>query len=89
MNYLKKKLLNSYESTLPVEGREICKEVDSLISDDIDLIRENARTYCYFCTSIKRDAVDTKLRDKCEKYFKNLSNYDSIKYTFKHLRPKK
>ena len=40
------KLISSYESTLAVEGREICKEVDSILEDDIDLIREKASTYC-------------------------------------------
>ena len=44
------KLISSYESTLAVEGREICKEVDSILEDDIDLIREKASTYCYLCT---------------------------------------
>ena len=29
-----KQLLSSYETTLAVEGEEICKEVDSLFHDD-------------------------------------------------------
>ena len=47
-------LVDSYESTLAVEGDEICKEVDSLISYDFDLMRMKARTYCYFYTEIKK-----------------------------------
>ena len=31
-------LLSSYESTLAVEGSEICKEVDSLIQDDHEIV---------------------------------------------------
>ena len=27
-------LISSYESTLAAEGKEICKEVDSLLQDD-------------------------------------------------------
>ena len=37
MNHFEKfenQLLSSYESTLAVEGREICKEVDSILEDD-------------------------------------------------------
>ena len=48
------KLISSYESTLAVEGREICKEVDSILEDDIDLIREKASTYCYLCRELKK-----------------------------------
>ena len=29
-----KQLISSYESTLALEGREICKEVDSILEDD-------------------------------------------------------
>ena len=79
------KLISSYESTLVVEGREICKKVDSILSDNIDLIREKAFTYCDFCTTLKRDAVDTKLIDRCEKYLKNISNYNHIKNTLKDV----
>ena len=52
-----KQLLSSYESTLAIEGEEICKEVDSLFSDDIDLIREKANVYCLRCTSFKKDVI--------------------------------
>ena len=47
-------LLSSYESTLAVEGREICKEVDSLNQDDHELLIEKAEAYCLFCTDPKR-----------------------------------
>ena len=41
-------LLSSYESTLAVEGEEICKEVESLNQDDLELIIEKAKAYCIF-----------------------------------------
>ena len=43
-----KQLLSSYESTLALEGREICKEVDSILSDDHELLIEKANAYCLF-----------------------------------------
>ena len=56
-----KQLLSSYESILTVEGAEICKEVDSIFEDDIDLIIEKAHVYCMRCVSSKRDVIDAKL----------------------------
>ena len=79
------KLISAYESTLAVEGREICKEVDSILEDDIDLIREKASTYCFLCTELKRDAIDKNLFDKCEKYLKDLRNYRDIKHTLEDI----
>ena len=37
--------ISSYESTLAAEGRKICKEVESLISDYNELLIEKANTY--------------------------------------------
>ena len=41
-------LISSYESTLALEGEEICKEVDSSIQDDHKLLIKKARAYCLF-----------------------------------------
>ena len=79
------KLISAYESTLAVEGREICKEVDSILEDDIDLLREKANTYCILCTVLKKDAIDKNLFDKCEKYLKDLRNYKDIKNTLENI----
>ena len=79
------KLLSSYESTLAVEGVEICKEVDSILPDDIDLIREKANTHCILCTELKKDVIDTKLLDRCENYLKDLRNYRDIKNTLENI----
>ena len=78
-------LLSSYESTLAVEGAEICKEVDSILEDDIDLIRDKANVYCILCTSLKKDAIDKNLFDKCEKYLTDLRNYIHIKNTLEDI----
>ena len=53
-------LISSYESTLAAEGREICKEVDSILEDD-KLLVEKTNAYCLFCTDPKRVNIDTKL----------------------------
>ena len=78
-------LISSYESTLAVEGGEICKEVDSILEDDIDLIREKASTYCFICTRLKKDAIDAKLLERCEKYLEDLRNYSHIKNTLEDI----
>ena len=87
MNHFEKfenQLLSSYESTLAEEGSEICKEVDSLIQDDHELLIENANAYCLFLTDPKRD-IDKNLIDKCEKYLKDLRNFRDIKNTLDHI----
>ena len=70
---------------MAVEGREICKEVDSILEDDIDLTREKANTYCFLCTDLKKDAIDAKLLERCEKYLNDLRKYRDIKYTLENI----
>ena len=79
------KLISSYESTLAIEGSEICKEVDSVLEDDIDLIREKALAYCLLCKDLKKDAIDTKLIERCKKYLDDFRNYNHIKNTLKDI----
>ena len=45
---IENQLLSSYESTLALEGEEICKEVDSLFQDNHELLIEKANAYCLF-----------------------------------------
>ena len=80
-----KQLLSSYKSTLAVEGSEICKEVDSLIQDDDELLIEKANAYCRFCTDSKRVNIDEKLFDKCKKYLNDLRNNRNIKDTLDYI----
>ena len=48
MEKLEEHFITSYQSTLAKEGKEICKEVDSIICDNDELMVEKADTYCYF-----------------------------------------
>ena len=79
------KLISSYESTLAVEGREICKEVDSILEDDIDLLREKALAYCLLCKDLKKDVLDVKLIERCRKYLDDFRNYNHIKNTLEDI----
>ena len=84
MNCFKKfenQLISSYESTLAIEGEQICKEVDSILGDNDYLLIEKANTYCLFCTNPKRFYIDAKLVERCKKYLDNMRNYRDIKYT--------
>ena len=69
---------------MAVEGWEICKEVDSILSDDIDLLIEKANTYCLLCTDPKRVNIDEKILEKCRKFLKNFSRYRYIKYSLEN-----
>ena len=78
-------LISSYESTLAAEGRKICKEVESLISDYNELLIEKANTYCLLYTDPKRVDINKNLFDRCEKYLEDLTNFRDIKNTLKHI----
>ena len=80
-----KQLISSYESTLAVEGEEICKEVDSLIQDNHELLIEKGNAYCLFCTDPKRVDIDEKIVEKCRKFLKNISNYRCIKNILENI----
>ena len=88
MSHFKKiedQLISTYESTLAVEGREVCEEVDSILPDDIDLIREKAHAYCLLCTFFKKDVIYSMLLDRCKKYLDDTKNYNQIKSTLEHI----
>ena len=80
-----KQLISSYESTLALEGREICKEVDSILEDDDELLVEKANAYCLFCTDPKRVDIDEKIVEKCRKFSKDISNYRCIKNILENI----
>ena len=80
-----KQLISSYESTLAVEGREICKEVDSILEDDDELLVEKDNAYCLFCTDPKRVNIDEKLFERCKKYLDDIRNYSDINYILKNI----
>ena len=88
MNHFEKfenQLISSYESTLAVEGEEICKEVDSILEDNDELLVEKANAYCLFCTDPKRVNIDEKLFERCKKYLDDIRNYRDIKYTLENI----
>ena len=78
-------LISSYESTLAVEGREICKEVDSILEDDDELLVEKANAYCLFCTHPKRVDIDKNLFERCKKYLRSMSRLNYIKIHMEYL----
>ena len=78
-------LRSSYESTLAIEGEEICKEVDSILEDDDEFLVEKANAYCLFCTDSKRVNIDEKLFERCKKYLDDIRNYRDIKYILKNI----
>ena len=84
-----KQLISSYELTLAKEGREICKEVDSILQDNDKLLVEKANSYCFFCTDPKRVNIDPNLFERCEKYLDNMRNYRDIKITLEFISRKR
>ena len=78
-------LLDSYESTLVAEGKEIFEEIRSIYINNIYLDIEKARSYCLFFTHPERKDIDKKLFDKCKKYLKDLRNYSNIKNSLEDI----
>ena len=85
MEQIEEQFINSYETALAKEGKEICKEVDQLIKDNKKFVIDKAQAYCSFCLSFKKDVMDDKLYERCEKYSDDMRNYRDIKYTLEHI----
>ena len=78
MEKLEDQFITSCETASSKEGKEICKEVDQLIKDDKKFDIDKARTYCSFCLSFKKDFMDEKLYERCNKYLDDNRNYRLI-----------
>ena len=78
-------LISSYDSTLAAEGKEVCKEVDSLLQDDKEFNIDKAEYYCHFCLTFRKDSLDKNLLNKCQKFKYNNSNFRSIKYNLNSI----
>ena len=85
MEDLEKHFFTSYESYLAKEGKEICKEVDSIICDNYAFMVEKAYTYCNFISRSKSHGFDPKLVDRCRKYLGEMSSYRRIKQTLEEV----
>ena len=48
LDKLKENIIGRYNMALALNGDEICKEIDSILSDDLDLMRMKAHCYCLF-----------------------------------------
>lgn len=77
LDKLKKDISHRYEIALALNGYEICKKIDSVLSDDSDLMRIKANFYCVFYTN-RKNGVDTKLYEKCRKYLDHDCYYEKI-----------
>ena len=82
MEQIEKKFITSYLSILAKEGKEICKEVDSIMCDNDELMVEKATTYCNFISHSIRHGFDPKLVDRCRKYIDDVNNFMRFKSTF-------
>ena len=85
MEQIEKQFITSYLSILAKEGKEICKEVDSIICDNDELMVEKANTYCQFISSFKVGCVDKKLVERCKNYIENVINFHRFKSTFNQV----
>ena len=85
MEKLEDQFITSCETALSKEGKEICKEVDQLIKDDKKFDIDKAQSFCNFCLSFKKDVMDEKLYERCEKYLYDNTKYNIIKNTLKDI----
>ena len=82
MEQIEKQFITSYQSILAKEGKEICKEVESIFDDNDELLVKKANTYCQFISSFKVDGVHPKLVEICQNYIDDLNNFNLYKSTF-------
>lgn len=48
LDKLKESIIDRYEMALSLNGDELCKEIDCVLPDDLDLMRSKAICYCFF-----------------------------------------
>ena len=82
MEQIEKQFINSYLSILAKEGKEICKEVESIFNDNDELIKGKAMSYCQF---ISLNCDDKKLVERCHNYIENVNNFNRFESTFKKV----
>ena len=76
LDKMKKDIIDRYEMALALNGDEICKEIDSILSDDLELMMVKASCYCVFY--IDRIDANKELKKKCQDYLDNLRYYERI-----------
>ena len=81
----KNQLISSYKLTLTKEGEKICKEIDSMLGENDELLVEKANAYCSFFTNLKILGLDTKMIKRCKNYLDDMRNYRDIKNTLEHI----
>lgn len=82
---MEENFINSYIKKLSKEGKEICKKVDLLFSNNDKLTREKAFTYCNFICRTNDD-VDPNLEHLCDKYREKISSFNKYESNFKNLK---
>ena len=85
MEKIKDQFIISYETALDKEGKEICKEVDSMLGENDELLVEKANSYCFFIINSKIVDIDPKLVDRCKKYLDDMRKYRNIMVTLEHF----
>ena len=80
MEQIEKNFITSYQSTLAKEGKEICKEVESIFDDNDELTKEKDNTYCQFISLVNCD--NKKLVERCQNYIDDVNNFNRYKSTF-------
>ena len=83
MEQIEKQFITSYLSILAKEGKEICKEVESIFDDNDELMKEKANTYCQFISLVNYD--DKKLVERCNNYIEKVNNFHRFESTFKKV----
>ena len=84
MNHFEKfknQILSNYESDLAKEAREICKEVESVLGENNELIVEKAFNYCYIIKRSKRLNINLnpEFVERCINYLNENSCYNRLK----------
>ena len=86
MEQIEKKFITSYESELAKEGKEIYKEVCSIVGNNDEMIVEKAKTFCkFFCYNLE-DNLNENLRKKCKKYLEKVEILRNYKLTFQEAK---
>lgn len=79
MKQIKKNFITSFQSNLVSEGKELCKEIESILDSNDDFTMEKAYNYSNF---VSYKDVDQKLLNRCQDYVSDFNKFNECKEIF-------
>ena len=83
MEQIEKNFINSFQSILAKEGKEICKEFETQYTYDEDYIKSKAYSCCRF---VESHSSNPELIKRCQDYMDKVHDFNRYESTFNAIK---